>query len=107
VELVHDEIRNGLAGGGRAPSQRFGANAAWFKLALMLYNIGSAIKGLCLEREERLALRKKLRLLIIHLSGRLNRNACVFRLRFCASKDAIARVQKVWEVFDLPNPGQS
>ncbi len=101
VEHVHDEIKNGLAGG-HVPSQLFGANAAWFKLTLMLYNLGSAIKGLCLEGEERLARWKKLRLLIIHLSGRLNRNACVLRLRFCASKEAIARVQKVWEVFDLP-----
>lgn len=101
VEHVHDEIKNGL-GGGHVPSQLFGANAAWFKLTLMLYNIGSAIKGLCLEGEERLARWKRLRLLIIHLSGRLNRNACVLRLRFCASKEAIARVQKVWEVFDLP-----
>ncbi len=101
VEHVHDEIKNGLAGG-HVPSQLFGANAAWFKLTLMLYNLGSAIKGLCLDAEERLARWKKLRLLIIHLSGRLNRNACVLRLRFCASKEAIARVQKVWEVFDLP-----
>jgi Transposase DDE domain group 1 len=101
VEHVHDEIKNALAGG-HVPSQLFGANAAWFKLTLMLYNIGSAIKGLCLEGEERLARWKKLRLLIIHLSGRLNRNACVLRLRFCASKEAIGRVQKVWEVFDLP-----
>jgi hypothetical protein len=101
VEHVHDEIKNALAGA-HVPSQLFGANAAWFKLTLMLYNIGSAIKGLCLEGEERIARWKKLRLLIIHLSGRLNRNACVLRLRFCASKEAIARVQRVWDVFDLP-----
>jgi hypothetical protein len=101
VEHVHDEIKNGLAGG-HVPSQLFGANAAWFKLTLMLYNISSAIKGLCFEGDERLARWKKFRLLVIHLSGRLNRNACVLRLRLCASKEAIARVQKVWEVFDLP-----
>jgi hypothetical protein len=87
---------------GHVPSQLFGANAAWFKLTLMLHNIGSAIKGLCLEGPERLARWKKLRLLIIHLSERLNRNACVLRLRLCASREAIARVQKVWEVFALP-----
>ncbi len=101
VEHVHDEVKNGLAGG-HVPSQLFGANAAWFKLTLMLYNLGSAIKGLCLEGDERLARWKKFRLLIINLSGRLNRNACVLRLRLCASKEAIARVQKVWDVFDLP-----
>lgn len=101
VEHVHDELKNALAGG-HVPSQRFGANAAWFKLTCLLYNIGSAIKGLCLEAEERLARWKRLRLLLIHLSGRLNRNACVLRLRFCASPQAIARIQKVWEVFELP-----
>ena len=101
VEHVHDEVKNALAGG-HVPSQIFGAKAAWFKLALMTYNLGSAIKGLCLEGREREARWKRLRLLIIHLSGRLNRNACVLRVRFCASAEAIARVAKVWEVFDLP-----
>jgi len=101
VEHVHDEVKNALAGG-HVPSQLFGANAAWFKLALLTYNLGSAIKGLCLEGRERAARWKRLRLLIIHLSGRLNRNACVLRVRFCASPEAIARVQKVWAVFALP-----
>jgi len=101
VEHVHDEVKNALAGG-HVPSQLFGANAAWFKLALMTYNLGSAVKGLCLEGREREARWKRLRLLIIHLSGRLNRNACVLRVRFCASTEAIARVAKVWEAFDLP-----
>ena len=34
IEHVHDEVKNAL-GGGQMPSQRFGVNAAWFKLALM------------------------------------------------------------------------
>ena len=45
VEHVHDELKNGLAAG-HMPSQRFAVNAAWLKLALMSYNIASAIKGL-------------------------------------------------------------
>jgi hypothetical protein len=101
VEHVHDEVKNALAGG-HAPSQLFGANAAWFKLSLMTYNLGSALKGLCLAEDERLARWKKLRLLMVHLAGRLNRNNCVLRLRFCASPEAIKRLQKVWEVFELP-----
>jgi hypothetical protein len=101
VEHVHDEVKNALAGG-HVPSQLFGANAAWFKLSLMAYNLGSAVKGLCLDEDERLARWKKLRLLIVHLSGRLNRNNCVLRMRFCASMEAIQRLQKVWEVFELP-----
>ena len=101
VEHVHDEIKNALAGG-HMPSQHFAVNAAWFKLALLSYNIASAIKGLCLSPEERTARFKKYRLLLVQLAGRMSRFQCKLRLRFRASKEAIARVQKVWAVFALP-----
>jgi len=101
VEHVHDEIKNALAGG-HMPSQHFAVNAAWFKLALLSYNIASAIKGLCFSPEERTARFKKYRLLLVHLAGRMSRFQCKLRLRFRASKEAIARVQKVWTVFALP-----
>ena len=101
IEHVHDEVKNGLAGG-HVPSQLMGANAAWFKLNLMTYNLISAMKGLCLNPEERTARLKRFRLLVIHLAGRLNRNACVLKLRFCASPQAIGRIAKIWNVFSLP-----
>jgi hypothetical protein len=101
VEHVHDEVKNALAGG-HLPSQHFAVNAAWFKLALLSYNIASAIKGLCFSPEERTARFKKYRLLLVHLAGRMSRFQCKLRLRFRASKEAIARVQKVWAVFALP-----
>ena len=101
VEHVHDEVKNGLAGG-HVPSQLMGANAAWFKLNLITYNLISAVKGLCLDPEERIARLKKFRLLVIHLAGRLNRNGCVLKLRFCASKEAIGRIERIWTIFDLP-----
>jgi hypothetical protein len=37
VEHTHDEVKNEL-GGGHVPSQRFGVNSAWFKIALLTYN---------------------------------------------------------------------
>jgi hypothetical protein len=101
VEHVHDEIKNGL-GGGHMPSQHFAVNATWFKLALISYNIASAIKGLCFSPEERTARFKKYRLLLVHLAGRMSRFQCTLRLRFRASIEAIARVEKVWKVFALP-----
>lgn len=101
VEHVHDEVKNGLAGG-HVPSQSMGANAAWFKFNLITYNLISALKGLCLDPQERTARLKKFRLLVIHLAGRLSRNGCVLKLRFCASPAAIARVAKIWHVFELP-----
>jgi hypothetical protein len=58
IEHLHDEIKNGL-GGGHMPSQRFNVNAAWLKLALLAYNLASAIKGLCFDPEERTARYKR------------------------------------------------
>ena len=100
VEHVHDEIKNAL-GGGHMPSQRFAVNAAWFKFALLSYNLASAIKGLCFAPEERTVRFKKYRLLLVHLAGRMNRNNCVMGLRLCAPLHAITRMQKVWTVFPL------
>ena len=101
VEHVHDEVKNALAGG-HMPSQHFAVNATWFKLALLSYNIASAVKGRCFCPEERTARFQKYRLLLVHLAGRMSRFQCKLRLRFRASKEAIARVQKVWAVFALP-----
>jgi len=106
VEHTHDEVKNEL-GGGHVPSQRFGVNSTWFKLALLTYNIVSAIKGLCLEGEERSARLKKFRLLLIHVAGRMNRNNCVMGLRLCNNTEALRRMQRVWKVFELPTQATS
>jgi hypothetical protein len=101
VEHVHDEVKNEL-GGGHVPSQHFNANAAWFKLALMAYNIVSAMRRLALNAEARTVRLKKFRLLVIQLAGRMSRVQNTLRLRLCAAREAIARVQRIWEVFALP-----
>lgn len=101
VEHTHDEVKNEL-GGKHVPSQRFGVNSAWFKIALLTYNMISAIKGLCLEEEERTARMKRFRLLLIHVAGRMNRNNCVMGLRLCHHTSALRRMQRVWQVFELP-----
>jgi hypothetical protein len=106
VEHTHDEVKNEL-GGGHVPSQRFGVDSAWFKIALLTYNMVSAIKGLCLEREERTARMKKFRLLLIHVAGRMNRNNCVMGLRLCHDTAALKRMQRVWQVFELPTQATS
>ena len=106
VEHTHDEVKNEL-GGGHVPSQRFGVNSAWFKIALLTYNIVSALKGLCLEAEERTARMKRFRLLLIHVAGRMNRNNCVMGLRLCNNVTALKRMQRVWKVFELPTQATS
>jgi hypothetical protein len=106
VEHTHDEVKNEL-GGGHVPSQRFGVNSVWFKISLLTYNLVSAIKGLCLEGEERTARMKRFRLLLIHVAGRMNRNNCVMGLRLCHNVAALKRMQKVWQVFELPTQATS
>jgi hypothetical protein len=101
VEHTHDEVKNELSGR-HVPSQRFGVNSAWFKISLLTYNVVSAIKGLCLEGEEQRARMKRFRLLLIHVAGRMNRNNCVMGLRLCNNAAALKRMQRVWQVFELP-----
>jgi hypothetical protein len=100
IEHTHDEVKNGL-GGGHMPSQRFAVNAVWFKMALLTYNIMSAIKRMCFEPEHRNARLKKFRLLLIDVMGRMNRNNCVMGLRMQASVETIGRMQRVWKIFEL------
>ena len=45
VEHAHDVLGNELAAAA-LPSQKFGANAAWFRLNVVLYNLLSAFKRL-------------------------------------------------------------
>ena len=106
IEHVHDEVKNGL-GGSHLPSQRFNVNAAWMKIVFLSYNLASAIKGLCFNSEERTARFKRYRLMAVYVSGRMNRNNCVMRLRLCASAETIARLQRIWQVFALPTQATS
>jgi hypothetical protein len=50
VEHAHHVLTNELAAEA-LPSQRFGANAAWFRLNVMLYNLLSAFKRVALPAE--------------------------------------------------------
>ncbi len=102
IEHVHEETKNGLAGG-VLPSGKFGANAAWFRFALLAYNVLSLIRGLALDGEFRRAKVRTLRLHLINVAGRMNRYACKLKLRFCAPVQTIERIQRIWTVFDLPS----
>lgn len=103
IEHVHDAVKNHL-GGAHVPSQKFGANAAWFKLALLAYNVASAVTGLVCADDELLrdAELKRLRFHLINVAGRLSRSQCKMRLRFLAAPETVRRILKVWEVFPLP-----
>ena len=83
IEAVHDVIKNELAGG-VMPCGRFGANAAWLRLAVLTYNVLTALKRLALPPELLTARPKRLRFLIFNTPGKLVHHArrTLLRLRW-------------------------
>jgi len=100
VEHVHDELKNGL-GGGQMPSGKFGANAAWFRIACIAYNVVEALRNQWPDEELRTAKLKRLRLHIFCIAGRIVRDRRKISLRFVASAAWIQRLIRFFELFPL------
>ena len=83
VEHCHDVLANELAAAA-LPSQAFGANAAWFRMNVMLYNLMSAFKRLGLPRELHAIRPERLRFLVLNTLARAISHARERLLR-CAS----------------------
>jgi hypothetical protein len=74
IEHVHDIVKNEL-GGGTFPSGKFGANAAWFRFALLTYNVLSALKLFALPPAMDTARPKRLRFALFTLAARITSHA--------------------------------
>ena len=74
IEHVHDVTKNEL-GAGTPPCGRFGANAAWYRLSILTYNVLSAMKSLALPPGYQSARPKKLRFALFNLAGRITEHA--------------------------------
>jgi DDE family transposase len=74
VEHAHHVLTNELAAEA-LPSQRFGANAAWFRLNVILYNLLSAFKRIALPEELHDARPKRLRFVLLNGVGKVVRHA--------------------------------
>ncbi len=70
VEHAHHVLKNELAAAA-LPSGKFGANAAWFRLNVLTYNLLSALKRLTLPRDLRTARPKRLRFLLFNTVGKV------------------------------------
>jgi len=86
IEHAHDVLTNELAGAA-LPSQKFGANAAWLRLNVILYNLLSAYKRVGLPEELHTARPKRLRFLLLNTVGKVVRHARETLLR-CAKEIA-------------------
>ena len=74
VERTHDEMKNDLAAG-VMPCGRFQANAAWFRLNVIAYNILSAMKLVALPVQMRSWRPATLRFRLLNLAGRVVHHA--------------------------------
>jgi len=70
IEQVHRVFKDEL-GAGVLPSQRFGANAAWFRINALTYNLLTLLRRRALPNRLRDARPKRLRFEIFTLPGRL------------------------------------
>ena len=87
VEHAHAVLTKDLAASA-LPSQEFGANAAWFRLNVVLYNLLSAFKRLGLPEEFHSIRAKRLRFLVLNTLARL---VCHARERLLRFADGFAR----------------
>jgi hypothetical protein len=74
VEHAHHVLTNELAAEA-LPSQKFGANAAWFRLNVLLDNLFSAFKRIALPPELHDARPKRLRFVLLNGIGKVVRHA--------------------------------
>ncbi len=70
VEHTHHVLKNELAAAA-LPSGKFGANAAWFRLNVLTYNLLTALKRLTLPGDFRTARPKRLRFLLFNTVGKV------------------------------------
>jgi hypothetical protein len=89
IEHVHDVVKNEL-GGGTPPCGRFGANAAWFRLALLTYNVLSAMKQLALPPSMESARPKRMRFMLFSLAARVASHAGSFVMKIGRSAEQLA-----------------
>ena len=102
IEHAHDVLMNELAGAA-LPSQKFGANAAWLRLNVILYNLLSAYKRVGLPEEFHTARPKRLRFLLLNTVGKVVRHARETLLR-CIKEIARALAGPPRTSFSLKRP---
>ena len=101
IERVHDVLKNELAAG-VLPSKYFGANAAWLRMAVIAYNVLTALKRLALPADLLTARPKRLRFLIFNTAGRLVHHARQTHLRVARAIERIAAWMEVIRLLPLP-----
>lgn len=101
IETAHDVIKNELAGG-VMPSKYFGANAAWLRLAVLTFNLLTALKRLALPPDLLTARPKRLRFLIFTAPGKLIHHARRTLLRLARTWNRFGNWRHAFRLMPLP-----
>jgi hypothetical protein len=100
---VRDVLKNELAGG-VPPCGHYGAKAAWFRLAVITYNVLTAMKRLVLPPDLRTARPNRLRFLIFQQPGKLIQHARKTVLRLARTWNRFSNWKDAMEWYATPPP---
>lgn len=93
-EEVHAVMKNDLAGG-RLPSAEFGANAAWWAITVLAYNLNSLMKRLAMPEGWAPKHLKAIRFGFINIAGRVVSHAHSLIIRLSLSHPAYRLILEV------------
>jgi hypothetical protein len=102
IEALHHVLKNELAAG-VMPCARFGANAAWLRLAVMTHNVLTGLKRIALPPEYLRARPKRLRFQIFCSPGALVHHARQLRVRVGRLLEQLRAWAEAWVM--LPATG--
>jgi hypothetical protein len=89
IEALHHVLKNELAAG-VMPCGRYGANAAWLRLAVLTHNVLTALKRIALPQPWLRARPKRLRFQIFYSPGKLVHHARQVLLKVARLHDQLA-----------------
>jgi len=105
-EQAHDVMKNELAGG-TLPSRLFGANAAWWGIMILAFNIHAALKQLALGESWARRRMKAIRFAVINIAGRLVTSGRYLRLKLSGEISSLQLLldarHRMWELVHGPS----
>ncbi len=87
-EQAHDVMKNDLAGG-QLPSEHFGANAAWWAIMILSFNLLTLLKQLALPKEWKPRRLKSIRFWLFAIPGRVLSHARQLVVRIAVGHPAL------------------